>query len=226
MKKLITIVALVVGTALGYSQGTIAVQNTTAGISTNTAAYGSGVSGISGPTFNAANTFYYALLYQTYTGTLTTNYAGSSAGWTFAEYGTNVSTGGIKGPGAGSGTSITGWGAPSGSTYDTGTEMYYILVGWSSNLGSTWAAVQGQLNTSSWITQSGFFGVSPLSWTYAGGGPSSLPAPNIFGTGAGPGAQGIPGSFTLYQTITVPEPSTIALAGLGALSMLLIRRRK
>jgi len=220
---------LVASTALGYSQGTIIMQNVNASyfISTNTAAFGSGLSGISGPTANVANTFLYALLIQPYNASLTTNYAGSSAGWTFAEGGTNVQTGAVKAPGGASGTGIGIWGAPTGATYDTGTRENFILVGWSSNLGLTWAGVQGQLNTGSWATN-GFFGVSALGNTYAGGGPASLPAVTIWGTGAGPGAQGLPGGFNLYAVTsgTIPEPTTMALVGLGGLSLLLFRRRK
>jgi hypothetical protein len=37
---------------------------------------------------------------------------------------------------------------------------------------------------------------------------------------------GITGGITLMSTTTIPEPSTLALAGLGSLSLLLFRRRK
>jgi len=227
MKKILSAIALAASVSLGYSQGTIVIQNTSSTyfITTNTAAYGSGNSGVSGPTANVANSFYYALLFQNYTGSLTTNNVGSSAGWTFGEYGTNVVTGGVKGPGGTAGAAIAGWAAPAGATYDTGSRKYYVLVGWSANLGSTWSEIQAQLDSGTWVAN-GFFGVSALGNGYAGGGPNSLIAPPIWGTGINAG--GLTSGFNLYSVSTapVPEPGTLVLAGLGGLSLLAFRRKK
>ena len=229
MKKLLTIAALIAGTALGFSQGIIVMQNTSAGfaVSTNSAIWGSGQSGVSVATVSTANLYYYALLAQTYTGTLTTNDA-TLGTWTLAEYATNAVTGGMKAPGGSSGTGVSPWTAPTDAGYTSGSREYYMIVGWSANLGSTWAAVQAQLDSNTWTPSSGlgYFGVSALANTYAGGGPSSLPAVSVWGAGAGTGSStGIPSGFQLYQ-VPVPEPTTMALAGLGGLSLLLFRRRK
>ena len=225
MKKTLVTIALGISALTGFSQGTIVFQNISAtyAITTNTAAFGSGLSGVSG-SVSSSTPFYYALLYKTYTGSLTTNYAGTSAGWTFAEYGTNVSTGGIKAPGGSTGAAITGLTAPSGSTYDTAGEYYYLIAGWSASLGTTWTAVQSQLNTLNW-SANGFFGVSQLAYGYSGGGPNTLLAPSVFGVSTGmPG--GLAGGFNLYSVAAVPEPGTLALAALGGASLLLFRRRK
>jgi len=95
-----------------------------------------------------------------------------------------------------------------------GATFYYEVAGWSSSFGATW--------NPAWLLSppaGGFFGVSPIATGTAGGG-SPVPAPawNIFG---GTGLTG----FNLNPT-AVPEPSSMALAGLGAAALLIFRRRK
>ena len=226
MKTKILSALVVSAISLAYSQGTIALQNTSATyfISTNTATWGGAqTGGTSGSTANIANSFYYALLFKSYNVNNTSTNVGGSAGWTLGNYGTNVVAGGIKAAGGGSGAQVAGWGAPSGATYDSGTKNNFILVGWSASLGTTWSAVQAQYDSGSWLA-AGFFGVSAIGNTYAGGGGNSLAAPSIWGGGAGTGAQGLQSGFNLYA-VPVPEPGTIALAGLGGLGLLALRRR-
>jgi hypothetical protein len=95
-------------------------------------------------------------------------------------------------------------GFASGSTYA------FQVKGWSATggYGSYDAALQGN--------PTGYFGVSGIGSVTLGVGPT--PAGGVWGTGAGQ-----IGGFVLTP---VPEPSTIALAGLGAASLLLFRRRK
>jgi len=224
-----------VGGAFAYGQGTIVVNSLSAtyAISTNTAishyANGTQTGGVAGKTATAALGYYYQLLIQPYTGTLAgsaTNVIGG--GWSAPTYTINNGTslaGSISGQGGSSGAGVTGWGAPTGSSpSDGGTEMYYLLVGWSANLGTTWSQVSSELATESWIT-TGFFGVSSIGYGYSGGGINNINAPSVFGvTGAEPG--GFTSGFTLYTVTPVPEPTTMALAGLGGLAMLMFRRRK
>jgi hypothetical protein len=235
MKKVITILSLMMGGVLAYGQGTIVVNSTAAAynIFTNSGiskyANGTQTGGTSGKTPTAALGYYYQLLIQPYTGTLAgsaTNVIGG--GWSAPTYTINNITllaGGIGGQGGTSGAAVAGWGAPTGSTpQDGGTEDYYLLVGWSANLGTTWALVSSELATESWTT-TGFFGVSSIGYGYSGGGPNNVNAPSVFGvTGAEPG--GLTSGFTLYTVTPTPEPTTMALAGLGGLAMLMFRRRK
>ncbi|EEF57597.1 PEP-CTERM sorting domain-containing protein [Pedosphaera parvula] len=97
---------------------------------------------------------------------------------------------------------------PSG--FAAGSTYAFEVKGWSSTggYGSYDAAFNGNPN--------GYFGISSIGTVTLGGG--ATPAGVIWGNNAGQ-VQG----FTLTP---VPEPSTIALAGLGAASLLLFRRRK
>lgn len=236
MKKLATIIALAAGIIMSNAQGTISVYNLNANylIRTNsglshfsggsTVTEGAGSSGLAG---TAANGYYYALLVAPYTGSYDNSVLELSganfANFTLGMMATNFGVaGGIRGNGGSAGAAVANWGSPTGASYDTGSQDYYFLVGWSANLGTTWAQVLAQAISGSWVAN-GFFGVSSLAYGYSGGGPNSLVAPNIFGTGVN--ANGLTSGFTLYSVV-VPEPTTFALAGLGAVALLGLRRRK
>ena len=243
MKKILSILALGAVASVGYSQGTVQVYSIAAGnaIYTNSAlsvfAGGSGNGGTSGKTASAANGFYYTLLCQAYSPSITTNNPAATGWLQSGILATNYSgvAGGIKGNGGNAGAATTGsvWGAPTAGNYSDGTLNNFVLVGWSSNLGSTWATVSGEL-AAGWGNIAGynsantyFFGVSALGNGYAGAGPNSLPAPDVFGVTTGmPG--GLAGGFSLYSVapVVVPEPATLAMAALGGASLLLFRRRK
>jgi len=238
MKKILTFTALAVGLLASYGQGTLKVYNISAtyAISTNTGtsifAGGTQTGGTSGKLALPAtgNLYYFALLAAPYSpSTTTTNpstFAGLSGSFV-AVAGISNSTvaGGISGPGGNAGSAVTGWAAPTDANYNTAAEMNYILVGWSANLGATWASIATQL-AGGW-GGNGYFGVSSLGYGYSGGGPNSLPTPSIWSvTTAEPG--GLTTGFSLYAVAPagVPEPSTLALAALGGASLLLFRRRK
>jgi PEP-CTERM motif-containing protein len=109
----------------------------------------------------------------------------------------------------GTSVAVTGWGAGL-------TESYEVAV-WSASLGPTWKA--------GWLTGnfggvSGNFGISSVATQVSGGAgsPASPPTP-LFG-----GANGIQSGFN--APVTVPEPTSMALAGLGAAALLIFRRRK
>lgn len=113
----------------------------------------------------------------------------------------------------GNGVAVTGW-LP-------GTDRAFRVVGWSADNGATFnpawilaGTIGGYVGT-----PTGFFGASAIAPAgTAGGGPQSLPNLNTFG-----GTQGIQAGFNL---VPVPEPTTLALAGLGAAALLIFRRRK
>jgi hypothetical protein len=106
---------------------------------------------------------------------------------------------------------------PSVATWAPGVTMSYEVAGWSASLGAVF--------NPNWLTgtfapgSTGFFGVSPSASGAAGGGsPVPAPALPLFG---GTGLQG----FNM-NAVGVPEPTSMALAGLGAAALLIFRRRK
>jgi len=226
MKKILTILAIASAATFAYAQGTVILQNGVANyfISTNAAAIGQGI----GVTAKTALGFDYAVLTAAFGGPVP-NSSPLDGAWTGAiltGYNFAVTAGGISGQGGGGGAAAAGWGAPTGPNYTDGTEKYFMIVGWSSNLGTSWATVSADL-ASGWATPpagggNGFFGTSVIGYGFSGGGTFSLPATSLFNP-----TTGMPGGLTSgFQLMLIPEPSTIALAGLGALSLLLFRRRK
>jgi len=144
-----------------------------------------------------AGTYYFGLLTQ----------ATAGGAYAFAGvYGTNSASAGRISAYT---TTVTGW-AP-------GQALNYEVAGWSASLGATWSP--------GWLTgnfggKSGFFTVSgPANGTAGGGSPVPAPAWLLFG---GSGLSG----FNLAPTGAVPEPTSMALAGLGAAALLIFRRRK
>jgi len=147
-----------------------------------------------------AGSYYFGLL---------TSPTGGAGTWTFANlYATNSAA--AAGRFIGGTVPVSGW-AP-------GTTQSYQVAGWSSTLGATF-------NPSWLVTQpaNGFFGTSAIASGVAGGttaGGQSFPTLPLFGgTGIGTG-------FALTGASVVPEPSSMALAGLGAAALLIFRRRK
>lgn len=222
MKKILTILALVSAATFAQAQGTVILQQGNASflVSTN-----NGLGNI-GVTTKTAGSFYYAVLTANYGGAAPTANVLDAAWSGAAVTGQNfsITAGGIAGQGGGSGAATAGttWGAPTGATYDTGTEKYFMVVGWSANYGTTYAQFLTAYNNGNPAT-SGYYGTSAVGFGFSGGGGFSLPAPSLFGVStAMPG--GLTSGFTL-NAIPVPEPATIALAGLGAASLLIFRRR-
>jgi hypothetical protein len=125
----------------------------------------------------------------------------------------NASAGNFSGQGGGNSTAAIGI---NGDAFKNGTLYQVALVAWSSNEGTDWAQVASEASSTFW-NENGFFG-------YVIGNdinPSSA-APGVL---IGSGAMTSNGSLILYSVPT-PEPTTLALAGLGGLSMLFLRQRK
>ncbi len=99
-------------------------------------------------------------------------------------------------------------------TYMSGTTLSFLVRGWSANIGSDYSSVTDYLAPPTFL---GWYGDSEIGTMPLGGG--AVPVPNLFGIGA----EQIPG-FTL-EVSGVPEPSSLALAGLGAASLWFSRRR-
>lgn len=152
----------------------------------------------------APGTYYFGLLAgPVWSGTAVTDLSQ----YTFTGvYGTNLTQAGVVFGGAN--RAATGWGI--------GEDRNYYIAGWSADNGPTWQA--------GWLTglpANGFFGRSSFAHGVAGGAPPSggfIPALNLFG--------GAPSLTSGFNLVVVPEPTTMALAGLGAAALLIFRRRK
>jgi len=238
MKKLVltTVCALAMAGA-AFAQGTITWATTPFSAytaQTNSTVYsplfggGSAVGGSIGNTFNTAvagagtpGTYLWELLYlggaqvsapTTLSALLTWRDAGISAVSTSAGFGriqpVNPTT-----------AATVPWAA--------GTTDNIVLVDWSLNLGTTWGAVSNML--ANWSTDqiaNAYFGISSAGYEASG---SADPGSTILGGGAS--ATGTPIQSLLTPTYlipltVVPEPTTLALAGLGGLGLMLFRRQR
>lgn len=238
MKKLVlTSLAMAAGVTLSHAQGTISLNTTAAEVYTNGASIGEGIGAAAG-----SSQYDYEVLDMT-----SSAYAALTSGQQAGVYDlianesdlslwTDSGVSGTTGLQAGSIKSATtstanNWAAPTSSSGYTSAASYdyYTIIGWNSALGS-WATVEADLNAGTLGSMTGFFGQTAVAYNYAGGGASGLGAVGLFDGSAVTGlagSGGLPSSdaLTLYA-IPVPEPTTLALAGLGGLSMLFLRRRK
>lgn len=223
-----------------YSQGTIGLGSASGIVYTN----GSSISEGTGPMVGPSASYYFEVLdmtsgdwtslsgaQQSEAADLLDNPSAVSL-WTDSAVGainSSLHAGGINGVIS---TTAANWSAPSGSTSYGPDYDYYVVVGWSSNEGTSWSTVSGELG-GSWADD-GWFGETAVAYNYAGGG--LLPAVSVWATSATTGldGSGFPGTsdeLTLVpvspsELLLIPEPSTWALAGIGCLSMLFLRRRK
>jgi len=235
MKKVLSTMAILATATAVFAQGYLAFNATTIPIAaTNTAVItlfgGTGSGGVAGNTFGSATaTYYFALLISPYTGTITSDTSVWDGTWSVGQ-GTAGSITTVNAAGAGRVSAAIAAGASPFQTigWANGTYMNMVLVGWSANLGSTFAAVEPYLIASAAHTNltAGFFGESDLGYLTPN---LASPGAQIFGAAADangtPIDNGSANPMYLYS-LPVPEPATMALAGLGGLALLLIRRRK
>jgi hypothetical protein len=210
MKNTIATIALsLVAGYTGFSQGEVEFQNSSqAKVSVNSAATPATFSAITG-----AGAYYFALFNSANT-TVAGTYAFNDANWTFDGYGISASKTGVF-----AATTLDG----AGFTQIPGEPVssQFVVVGWSSNIGTTIASVEAFLKGTDGGVTSGFLGESAVSGLfYTGTAGSSSPPAAVLGSTA----PAIPG-FDLGYT-QVPEPSTIALGIMGAASLLALRRKK
>jgi len=226
MKKILLTGCLIVASlALANAQGTIKFNNSSAAflVSTNGNAGVGGNGTTTGGTDKGPADYYYALLYDATTPTSADPLTG---GWAATGLIATNSTspifaaGSLTGPGGANGTAV--------SQVAPGASAFFEIVGWSASLnGMTLAqmlaANEQGINSPLWAGL-GYFGVSgetATALTLGGVGTPATPATSLFG-----GASGIQGGFDLNGVNPTPEPTSIALAGLGGLALLGLRRKK
>jgi hypothetical protein len=180
------------------------------------AATGSG--SIGAPANGSLNT-YYELLYTSFSGSQATIPSlASLLSWT------DSGLSATNNPGNGARLVVVA--ANSGATvpWSPGTTDSIVLVGWSANLGTSWLSVSNTLKSGTFGANS-FFGVSTTGYITTFDTATS-PGATVFAPGAT--SEGLPifSLNTQLYLLPVPEPTTIALAGLGGLSLLLFRRQR
>jgi len=229
MKKVIlTSICGFVSASMAIAQGTFnwsSVSPAAMTAQTNSSTYsplfggGSTGSGAVGSTATSATGFYYALLYAAYSGSQAakpTSLTALSTVWTATGLTANNSTA-TAGRLIVSGTTGTSVTVP----WATGVTNSVMLVGWSANLGTTWSSALSSLNSLS-FSGPGYFGMSNTGYLAAGG---ADPGTTVFATAGTLHGLPINSLNTQLYLVPVPEPSTIALAGLGGLGLLALRRR-
>jgi len=218
MKKLIiAIISLTLGMALLRAQGLISLTSLSAGIQTNTSSYYAQDVLPFNPdsrTFSSnvvQDAYNFIVLAATVTNAVDEdNPLGPDWGAVTLEGGPVAVAMNFAAPGSVEGPS-DGTGFASDLTPDT---LYYIMVvGWSSNLGN-WDQIQGDLADNFEGSADGFFGVSLISTID----PTATQPTAVFSSTGVP-----PNTMVLYS---VPEPTTLALAGLGGFLLFFVRRNE
>jgi hypothetical protein len=243
MKKLILATfALVAGVMLAHSQGLVSFQALKGTVITNGTAVGGGI----GPV-NGAGQYHFELLDMTaaaWAGLSLAQQAGAENLWVnggdiplwtdsgiSGVNGTGIAAGEVVALGGVPGTTAANWGAPTGSSFNTGSIDYYTIMGWSANLGTGWSTVSTGLEDGTLPTAMSpvYIGQTSIAYNYGGGGPDGLDVVNVWDSSAvtGLAGSGMPNGDVAGDLVlmTMPEPTTLALVGLGGLSMLFLRRR-
>jgi hypothetical protein len=179
------------------------------------------VGGAVGNTALAAGGFYYELLYTTYSGTQATiPTLAALLSWSDTGLSANnsASSAGKLVPIANTGAAQVPW--------SPGTTDSIVLVGWSANLGTTWGSVSNVLVNWNNNMPGAFFGVSTTGYITPFS-TSTSPGATVFASApvAGTGTPIYSLNTPLYL-LPVPEPASLAIAGLGGLSLLLFRRQR
>jgi len=235
MKKILTTLAITGFAAAAFAQGTVnwsgvanlLIADTNSAVASPYSVPGgslpNGVAQAQGTTAASTTTlFYYELLVSASNTTAPTT---TSALGTWLDTGLAAQNGGAAN---GRILQLNSGTADTANNWANGTTMNVMLVGWSANLGTTYAAMLAFLNSGSYaanlaaLPTEAFLGTSALGNLTIG---SANPGITIFGTGAGqinnPGTNPM-----IMNVLAVPEPASIALAGLGGLSLLALRRKK
>jgi PEP-CTERM motif len=230
MKNILATITIAAGMAYSAcAQGLVSFNNSSAALSkvSTNSVVGGAATGLAAINTGGADTgdFYYALFSSVaattvggssaaIVGKTGSTYAFNDANWAFDGLATNGTT--RAGQVSGSGSLILPTGGVGGIA--GGATGQFVVVGWSANIGGTVSALQTFLQNPTGLGNF-FVGESVVTGTLTAGNGAGVTTPTIMGA-ASPFALG----FTL-GLVPVPEPTTIALATLGAASLLLFRRR-
>jgi len=223
MKKLIAStvagVSLLALTATSYAQGEFQFQNNTSasavtyGPTTQALGFtpGTRVFGAVGGTWEygvylgaaGSTSFSQLTLFDTTLSLASANSASALAGL--------ISGGAVGVTGSSAGTPVTGNGNVAGGiTLQAGTTYVVEVAAWTHADGGSLAAALASNDPSAMVGSSGLGSVTATT--------TPTPIAQLFGTSAG--------QLGGFSVNTVPEPTTIALGGLGAAALLFYRRRK
>jgi hypothetical protein len=206
MKKILSTIAILAVASAGFAQGFVSLGNGTGTLfSTNGFAAGEPAS---------TTAYYFDVLVQSWTGSIvaaTGTNAVTTGNWLDTGVVTpNIQTGQPGKVNTASGAQAANWAV--------GVTNEFIIVGWTANLGATWALAEANL-------ASGLFGQTLPSFEASGAAAPGTPSVLWGPSSTGPQTYGNP-IATGLNLAPIPEPTTLALAGLGSLSLLLFRRRK
>jgi hypothetical protein len=209
MKKLLLTSAATLLTVAAFAQGTVAFSNGAFNrVST-------GQSGSAASTWTSlattANLYNFGLFYGTgATAPATLTFLSSTLG-----VNSTTSAGVIQNA---AGANITALAIP-GSTVGQ-TDMWIEIKGWTASFGTDWATAQGaSASGNAYFGATTPINVGPL-------GPTTGPGIAFWTTASGTNPQLHAGGFAMFTTTTIPEPGTMALAGLGVATLMIFRRRK
>jgi hypothetical protein len=253
MKKLaLTIVCAVAVTGVAFAQGTVtwlSIPFTSMTAQTNSVNYsplfGGGTApagGAVGATASASGagalSYYYELLYTVPFNGVQTSQPGASVLFGGDPLIRWINSG-LSATNSGSATagrlSTINPNTAASVPWANGVTNNIMLVGWSANLGTSWAVVSNELaqlyiGNNSLLPlvvlngQNAFFGESGTGFIN----PNLVPAAGatLFNAVATANGSPIYSLNTQLYLLPVPEPATLALAGLGGLSLLLFRRQR
>jgi len=210
MKKILTAIAIVATTVAAFAQGYVTLSNGTGTFySTN------GVANLAAGETANTTAYYFDVLVQAWTGTVVAA-TGANNPWTIGVW----SDTGVLTPNAQNGQpgKITAQTGVTAASWAVGLTNEFVIVGWSADLGTTWSAAK----TSFGLNEGTWYGWTLPSFAASGAAPPGVAS--ILWSNAGAQPYGNP-IGTGMELNPVPEPTTLALAGLGGLALLLLRRR-